>query len=95
MSEIRPFCKNCQHRRIPATVKQKFNKNVKMMFDECPMRDKQVAGCLIKDITIDWKAFTRWLEDNKMIDDKEIKSLKLLKLYDFEDKEETEENEDV
>lgn len=76
-----PYCKNCNHRKIPSSMKIKFNDNVKMMFDECPMRDKNVAGCLIKNITIDWKAFIRWLEDNKMLDEKEKSNMKALKLY--------------
>jgi len=87
MSEIMPYCQNCNHRRIPTSVKTKFNQNVKMMFDECPMKDKKVVGCLIKNITIDWKSFTRWLEDNNILEEKEKKNMQMLRLYDTENKE--------
>lgn len=82
---INSFCNGCKHRKIPESIKQKFNNNVKVMFDECPFKDKKVVGCFVKDIVVDWKSFSRWLEDNNMFSEDERKGMKMLKLYEEKD----------
>ena len=77
---IQNFCKNCPHRKIPQSMKHKFNAEVKLMFLECPMNDSNVIGCYIKNLNIDWKAFSSWLKDNGQLDETEEKTLKLLKI---------------
>lgn len=82
---IQQYCNNCSHRKLPESIKTKFNTHVKTMFDECPMNDPKVVGCLIKDITIDWKAFIKWLDDHSMLEENEKKVLRILKLYGIDD----------
>ena len=78
---IQHYCNNCPHRKIPTSLKEKFNTHVQIMFDECPMNDTKVIGCTISDISIDWKSFIRWCDDHTMLNQTEKNSLKLLKLY--------------
>lgn len=75
---IQNYCNDCSHRKIPESIKQKFNTHVKMMYDECPMKDPKVVGCLIKFTTVDWKAFAKWLDDHNLIDENERKNLDVL-----------------
>ena len=82
---IRHFCKTCPHRKIPQSLKEKFNEHIKLMFIECPTSDECIAGCLIKNITVEWKSFVKWTEDNKLLTEDEKKSLKLMKLYEEKD----------
>lgn len=79
---IQSYCNTCPHRKIPRTVKDKFNQNVKMMFSECPCHDPKVVGCFMSYSTIDWKAFVRWLDDNRNLTDEEKKNLKMIKMYE-------------
>lgn len=82
---INGFCKNCAHRKIPTSLKQKFNEYVKYTFIHCPQTDKNVAFCFIKEMTIDWKAFVRWCDDNKLMTEDEKRALKVLKLLEEKD----------
>lgn len=82
---IRFFCKACPHRKIPQTLKGKFNQYVKVMFQDCPQTDEVVVGCFVRDIHVDWKAFVKWTEDNKLLTEEEKKTLKLMKLYEEKD----------
>lgn len=65
------FCKECVNKKVPSTIKEKFNlaykrENISKIFLECPMNDAKVAGCLIKErMSIDWNKFCIWLNDHK------------------------------
>ena len=72
---IQNFCLNCPHRKIPKTIKEKFNEYVEPKFFECPIYDENVVGCLIKYTKIEWKAMTNWLIDNNLLDKEEEKVL--------------------
>ncbi len=50
------------------------------MFDECPSTDPNIVGCLVATINIDWKSFSKWLDDNGLIDEEEEIELKKLKI---------------
>lgn len=58
------FCKNCINRKVPLSIKKKFNKQYVTTFLECPTSDPKVVGCLIKERKIEWGAFAIWLNDN-------------------------------
>jgi hypothetical protein len=76
------FCNSCDHRKVPASIKTKFNIHVKKMFIECPISSEYICGCTIKFITIDWGAFSKWLKDNQILEDSEEKVLKVIGLYE-------------
>ena len=61
-------------------MKQKFNNEVKLMFIECPLKDPKVIGCYMKNLNIDWKSFSNWLNDNGILDEDESETMKKLKL---------------
>jgi hypothetical protein len=69
---LKNFCQTCQHKNIPWFLKQKFNKAVNMTFIECPLRDENVAGCLIKNLNIDWDKFINYLVEHDSIIKEEI-----------------------
>ena len=86
--EIQGYCNDCQHRFIPATVKEKFNKySGRKTFISCPERDKKVVGCLIKkNVIIDWNEFAHFLEERNELTKTEKKNLIIIGIYsDIED----------
>lgn len=61
-------------------MKTKFNEEVKLMFLSCPQEDPNVIGCYMKELNIDWKAFSVWLDDNGLLEEHEKEVIKKLKL---------------
>ena len=60
------FCKKCQNRSVPQSIKLKFNAGFKDTFVECPTSDPKIRGCLIPDnFKIDWNSFCTWLHDHE------------------------------
>lgn len=90
---IQDFCKDCPHRLISSSLKEKFNKEVQNVFLHCPQTDRKVVGCLIKkNFNINWGAFGKMLEDEGDLAPKEKNNLKMLGIYETEDIEETSDN---
>ena len=59
------FCKNCIMRKVPLSIKKKYNDTYDKTFIECPTSDPKVVGCLIKkNLDINWNSFAVWLNDN-------------------------------
>ena len=65
------FCKDCPQRRVPNILKEKYNQFVAKTFIECPFNDKQVVGCLIKDLNIKWEDFFKWIIQKEVLTDRE------------------------
>lgn len=59
------FCKTCTHRLISDDIKTEFNNFAGVVFLECPLDDKYVIGCTIKEIEIDWESFKKHLKKKK------------------------------
>jgi len=76
------FCNSCDNRKIPESVKKKFNQYVKPLFFDCPITKSNVIGCTVKYVVIDWKSFSRWLKDNTLMDETEENTLKVVGLYE-------------
>ena len=78
---LRGFCHNCQNRKIPTSLKEKFDEHIAPTFSHCPIYDEKFVGCTIKHtMKIDWKSFSIWLNDNEILTEHEAKQLKALKL---------------
>jgi hypothetical protein len=73
---LNEFCKTCQHANVPADLKDKFNKVVDKTFIECPTNDKVIAGCLIKNLNIDWVKFVQYLREHGAITEDQVSNLK-------------------
>jgi hypothetical protein len=62
---LNEFCKNCEHKNIPSSIKKIFNKHgAKIFIDECPLNDALVVGCTTKLLTVEWITFL--IQANKM-----------------------------
>lgn len=72
---MNPFCEVCEHKSIPWFMKDKFNRVVQETFLECPLEDKNVAGCLISRMRIDWIKFAKYLIEHQAITEAEVKRL--------------------
>lgn len=68
-------CYDCDKKLIPKKIKDLFNELANVIFIECPLNDKNVCGCTIKYLDIDWKNFVKYLKKNNHITIKEIKDL--------------------
>lgn len=79
------FCNDCEHRKVPRSIKNKFNEKVKPFFFECPMNSKDISGCTVKSIVVEWKVFIKWLRDNNILEEEEDKMLKVVGLHDGTD----------
>lgn len=79
---MQKFCDSCEYRKIPDSIKKKFNEYVKPLFFDCPVTKEHIAGCTVKLIPIDWKSFSRWLKDNTLLEEAEEKTMKVVGLYE-------------
>lgn len=68
------FCKDCQHRNVPQSLKEKFDK-VKPFFGDCPHYDKKVVYCFTKHFEVDWVFFIRLLLVKGGLSIKEIEEI--------------------
>ena len=70
--ELNKFCLDCQHRYIPDTIKNKYDKLVKLTFPHCPLeKESFIVGCTIKRWGIDWKSFIEALKTKDLLTQKE------------------------
>lgn len=79
---MQKFCENCAHRKVPLSIKNKFNTNLKFFFVDCPCQFEDIYGCTTKYIVIDWNSFLKWLIDNELIEEIEIKTMEAIGLYE-------------
>lgn len=70
------FCKDCQHREVPQSIKEKFNQEIKETFINCPLYDDKFVFCFIKNLNIDWVAFINFLLKQRNLSSKEIDAIK-------------------
>jgi len=79
---LNDFCKECQNRDVPKSIKDKFNEGFKNTFVECPTSDKKVVGCVIPiNFKINWDSFCVWLEEQNDLTVKEAAEMTKLGLY--------------
>lgn len=78
------FCNNCPHRKIPKSIKDKYNNLVSLTFIESPTNDPNVVYCFIKYREIPWNNFINELKKRKMLTKDEIKQLEMIKILDGE-----------
>lgn len=76
---MKDYCKKCPHKGIPRRLKESYNIYIKETFSECPMNDKKVIHCTIKDIDIEWKKFAVWLTDSDILALTEVEKKKISK----------------
>lgn len=69
------FCKDCSHRTIPDILKEKFNQNINDFWHECPINDKNIYGCTLKFLIIQWAEFFKYLVKEGMLSKNEKKFL--------------------
>lgn len=80
------FCKVCGHKDIPWFLKEKFNVFYKQkVFDECPMNDPKVAGCLVSRLNIDWQKFSKYLEEHSALTKEQLEKLNEMDLMGNKD----------
>lgn len=66
------FCVDCSHQKIPTEIKSKFYPPFGDFFKTtCPLNDKDISGCTVKQIQIDWKGFFSFLEEKRGLKDGE------------------------
>ena len=72
---LNSFCKNCQFKKVPKLLKDKYNKYVQKIFvDECPIFDGRVKGCTTKMFhQVEWEAFVLFLLEKNFLSQEEIK----------------------
>ena len=75
---MKEFCKNCEHRKIPKSIKNKYtHRGMKIKF-LCPMSIEKIYGCTVKFLEIDWGGFVTLLLKEKQLTEKEVLELKIL-----------------
>jgi len=64
---LNSFCKDCEHKNVPAIFKEKYNTSVNKFFIECPLHDEKVVYCFNKNFNIKWQEFYEWLVSKGML----------------------------
>jgi hypothetical protein len=74
---LNKFCRNCEHRNIPSSIKQIFNKHGGRIFvDECPiLDDPHVVGCTTKLLEIEWITFLIDINKKGLLSKEELEEI--------------------
>lgn len=69
------FCKDCQHCNIPQLIKNKFDKEIREVFTDCPTNNNKIAYCFTKQYDVDWVKFLKYLITEGKLTSKELELL--------------------
>ena len=75
---MQSFCKTCGHRQYSKELREKFNREVRPIFTQCPIIEKNFAGCLVKTLDVDWKNFIKYLSEHQLLTKADVIKLKEL-----------------